>query len=116
VLSAECQEETVTEIAYLSAVAIVCNVCTPAVIQRLTRENNAELAFAMPVDAKARMIEAAHRLNMPVEEYLHRFVAVRPHYQALPAASSGATQKFRRDARQRAPSIGRKPCSRRAWG
>jgi hypothetical protein len=31
----------------------------------------------MPSDTKARMrmIEAAHRLNMPVEEYLHLFYA-----------------------------------------
>ncbi len=74
-LCVSCQEETVTEIEYPSDSAIVCNVCAPDVAQRLTQEHNAQLAFDMPPEAKARMIEAADRLNIPVEEYLQQFVA-----------------------------------------
>jgi hypothetical protein len=71
-----CQGKTVTESAsYPSESAVVCNVCAPEVIQRLTRENNAELAFDMPPEAKAHMVAAADRLNIPVEEYLQQFVA-----------------------------------------
>jgi hypothetical protein len=70
-----CQEITVTEIDYPSESAVICNVCAPEVIQRLTRENNAKLLFDMPPEAKAHMIAAADRLNIPVEEYVQQFVA-----------------------------------------
>jgi hypothetical protein len=69
------QQETVTELPYPPETAVVCNVCAPAVIQQLTTEDNAALAFDIPPEAKAEMTAAAARLNMPLEEYLQQFVA-----------------------------------------
>jgi recombinational DNA repair protein (RecF pathway) len=72
---AECGAETLTEIAYPKHTKVVCNVCMPTVAARLTQELDAQLAFDMPPDAKARALEAAKRHNMSLDEFLRRFVA-----------------------------------------
>src|SRR5215203_419289 len=76
-LCAECQMELVTESEYPETATIVCNVCMPTVAKRLTQENDAQLAFDMPPDAKARLMDIARNRNIPYETLLQEFVAWR---------------------------------------
>ena len=72
----ECKQETVTEIAYPEDTAIVCNVCAPAVSERLAKEYDAPKVLDMPPEAKARMIEIAQqRRGIPVETLIKQFYA-----------------------------------------
>ena len=57
--------------------AIICNICAPAYFQRLQSEQNALLAIDASPEARVRMIEAAQRLKMPIEQYLNLFFAWR---------------------------------------
>jgi hypothetical protein len=76
-LCVSCGEDTVTEVEQPKDLAIVCNVCAPAYFQRLQSEQNALLAIDASPEAKVRMLDAAQRLNMPIEQYLNLFFAFR---------------------------------------
>ena len=45
--------------------------------EQLAEEQNALLAIDASPEAKVRMLEAAQRLNMPIEQYLKLFYAYR---------------------------------------
>src|SRR5437764_922174 len=72
-LCLECRQETVTEIEYPEGTSVVCNVCAPAVSDRLAEEHNAAKVLDMPPEAKARLIEIAHRRGVPVETLIKQF-------------------------------------------
>ena len=76
-LCIECRQRTVTEIAYPEGTAIVCNVCAPAVSERLAKEYDAPKVLDMPPEARARMIEIAHRRGIPVETLIKFFYAMK---------------------------------------
>jgi recombinational DNA repair protein (RecF pathway) len=72
---AECQTQTVTETEYPSDVALICNVCAPAIIEQLTQEHAAQLAVQLSAEAEAKLRAQAQRLHVPYEQLVNGFLA-----------------------------------------
>ncbi len=72
---AECQQDILTEIEYPHDVPIICNVCAAPLTKQLEEALDTHLLWHMPTDVKARMIDEAHKRNMPVEEVFRQFVS-----------------------------------------
>src|SRR3712207_404825 len=72
---AECRHDTLTEVQYPQDVPIVCNVCAALFTKQLEEDPDTSLLWDMPIAVKARLIDEAHKRNMPVEEIFNKFLA-----------------------------------------